>query len=154
MGSKRLIEAAAADEPVLRDLLQRAFDAQTRVIAPPEAYAWLGGRIAAQRVFYCGPADAPEGVLVFGAGNETRSLRIEMLAVSPHRQGQGIARFMVRAAIELAQQRGLDQLKLMTASKFDRLHTFYIEMGFNLVGYGPDPNGSDRIERAFFVRDL
>jgi ribosomal protein S18 acetylase RimI-like enzyme len=64
-----------------------------------------------------------------------RSALVEDVVVDPKRQGAGIGKTMMRAALTEAQRKGCYKLALSSNQKRDRAHAFYESLGFERHGY-------------------
>jgi GNAT superfamily N-acetyltransferase len=64
-----------------------------------------------------------------------RSAIVEDVVVDPRRQGGGIGKAMMRAALAEAGRHGCYKLTLSSNQKRDRAHAFYESLGFERHGY-------------------
>ncbi len=64
-----------------------------------------------------------------------RSAVVEDVVVDPKRQGAGIGKTMMRAALTEAAKKGCYKLALSSNQKRDRAHAFYESLGFDRHGY-------------------
>jgi ribosomal protein S18 acetylase RimI-like enzyme len=60
---------------------------------------------------------------------------VEDVVVDPKRQGAGIGKTMVRAALTEARRKGCYKLALSANHKRDKAHAFYESLGFERHGY-------------------
>ncbi|MBB3771829.1 ribosomal protein S18 acetylase RimI-like enzyme [Angulomicrobium tetraedrale] len=64
-----------------------------------------------------------------------RSAIIEAVAVAGAAQGRGIGRAMMRAALDLAREKGCYKASLSTRMSRERAHAFYESLGFERHGF-------------------
>ena len=64
-----------------------------------------------------------------------RSAIIEAVAVAEVAQGRGIGRAMMRAALDLAREKGCYKASLSTRMSRERAHAFYESLGFDRHGF-------------------
>jgi GNAT superfamily N-acetyltransferase len=63
------------------------------------------------------------------------SALVEDVVVDPKRQGSGIGKVMMRAALTEARRKGCYKIALSANQKRDRAHAFYESLGFARHGY-------------------
>lgn len=129
----------------LLTLIRQAFAAMAGRIDPPSS----AGRLTEESLALeaaCGPLIlACEGDALLGcllARVEGRTLYLGKLAVAPDRQGEGIARRLVKAAEEEAHGRGLVSLELWTRVELEENHRAFARLGFERVGEKAHPGFS------------
>lgn len=89
-------------------------------------------------------AEADGEIVGVGALIRTRPATMELVnvAVRPDRQGRGLGKAIVRAAIEMARASGVRTLELGTGNSGVGALALYQKMGFRIVG----------VDRDFFTR--
>ena len=107
--------AAAADAPVIADLIRRAFGAQPRPTNPPSSALKETGATIAAHLARGGGAVLERGGVVVGAvlwEVEDGALYISRVSVDPDSRRQGIARALVDEAEREARRRGFSRMTL------------------------------------------
>lgn len=97
-------------------------------------------RIARQAVWLVERNGEVVAVLVLEPTDD--HLAIFSLAVAPLYQGQGIGRWMLDAAEQIARTAGLPELRLYTNSRMERNIVIYQHAGFHETGRRPNPHRS------------
>ena len=120
--------ARAADVPEIEAIVGRAFSHYvTRIGVRPapmdEDYAQLAAR---GDVYVDG--EPLSGVLVLG--EEGEHLLVEVIAVDPVRQRQGLGAGMMRFAEREAERRGASELRLFTHELMTENRAFYAALGY------------------------
>ena len=137
-------------------LIRGAFDTKAGRIDPPSSADRLTEESLAREVSRGPLILACEGVELLGcllAREEGRALYLGKLAVVPERQGEGIARRLVEAAVAEARARRLDCLELSTRVELLENHRAFACLGFDKVGEKAHP-GYDRVTSYLYRRAL
>lgn len=95
-------------------------------------------RIARQDVWLVERCGEVVAVLVLEPADD--HLAIFSLAVAPFHQGQGIGRWMLNAAEQMARTAGLPELRLYTNARMGRNIVTYRHAGFQETGRRPNPH--------------
>ena len=121
----------------------------------PGPYEWMADRLAAGEIVV---AEAEGGRLLGMAALSqdpaARSLTVDLLAVAPEAQGQGVGRALLAHAESLARSAGAQVMLLHTVAKYERLILLYEAAGFRVTHTGPRPRGDDGHPRAFLRKWL
>ena len=148
--------ARREEEAAIRALIDRAFEGYRSGLGRAEPWPMpdLPGQIAAGCV-WC--LDGPGGIaaaLRYTDKAQEDLLLLNLLAVAPEAQGQGLGRRAVAWAEARARALGRRRITLQTAAKYDHLLAFYRSMGFGIDRIGPDAAIADGHDRAFLSKDL
>jgi ribosomal protein S18 acetylase RimI-like enzyme len=136
-------------------LMRSAFTPYARALGreiAADAYGWFGGAIAIGDIFV-----AKEGEDIVGAIATKRGegeMILELIGVSPSRQKQGIASWMIGQIEPIARARGLRTLSLITAEMMEDRVRLYSRHGFKIVRRGPPEHGRDAHVRVYMVKEL
>ena len=118
----------------------------------PDAYDWLHGALAAGDVL----AAFEEEALVAAAATRRSDehLIVDLLAVCPERQGDGLGASLLARVEEAARGKGLAAVALNTAEVMADLLRFYQRHGFTEVRRAPPEHGKDAYLRVHMRKDL
>ena len=98
--------------------------------------------------------DGSEMVGAIVTKRRDRTLELALIGVSPTRQKQGIASWMIGRMEEVARGRGLATLSLNTAEIMEDRVRLYGRHGFVVVRRGPPEHGQDAHVRAYMEKTL
>lgn len=147
--------ATTAEQGEVDRLIRAAFTPYIRRLGreiAPEAYGWFGEAILQGDIFV-----ALDGAEIVGAICTKRregELILELIGVSPTRQKQGIASWMIGRVERIARERGVPLLSLVTAEMMvDRIR-LYERHGFAIVRRGPAEHGKDPHPRVYMEKPL
>lgn len=113
---------------------------------------WLAGEgQAIAAVMVCFAKDkALENAAQKNAAQEDAVLELDILAVAPEAQGQGMGAAMVSHAETLAQDVGLEAVTLYTNAAMEGAQRLYARLGFELV----ERRQQDGFDRLFYRKAL
>lgn len=117
-----------------------------------DAYGWFGEAIVIGDIFV-----ALDGAEIVGAIATKRSpgeMILELIGVSPTRQKQGIASWMIGQVEQVARARGVYALSLNTAEMMEDRVRLYSRHGFAIVRRGPPEHGKDAHIRVYMTKSL
>jgi GNAT superfamily N-acetyltransferase len=141
--------------PEVDRLMRAAFTPYVRGLGrelAPESNGWFGEAIGKGDIFV-----ALDGVEIVGAIATKRGegeMILEMIGVSPTRQKQGIASWMIGQIEPIARGRGLRTLSLNTAEIMEDRVRLYSRHGFRIVRRGPPDHGRDAHVRVYMMKEL
>jgi GNAT superfamily N-acetyltransferase len=154
----RLRRADPGDEAVLTVLLAASFEDYVKGLGRerPGPYAWMTERIGSGDITVVENDEdhRPVGMSAIARDADAGTLTIDMLAVEPTMQGQGVGRLLMENAEAQARAAGLHRLLLHTVAKYDHLVKYYERFGFSVTHHGPRPKGDDGHPRAFLAKTL
>ena len=136
-------------------LMRSAFTPYVRGLGreiAPDSYAWFGEAIAKDDIFV-----AREGQEIVGAIATKRGdgeMILELIGVSPTRQKQGIASWMIGQIESVARSRGVRTLSLNTAELMEDRVRLYKRHGFIIMRRGPPDHGRDAHVRVYMSKRL
>jgi ribosomal protein S18 acetylase RimI-like enzyme len=136
-------------------LMQAAFTPYVRALGreiAPGSYDWYGEAIAQGDIFV-----ALDGTEIVGAIATKRGpgeMVLEQIGVSPTRQKQGIASWMIGQVEPIARARGARTLSLNTAEIMEDRVRLYSRHGFRIARRGPPEHGKDAHVRVYMVKEL
>jgi len=121
-----------------------------------DAYGWFGEAIAIGDIFL-----ALDGAEIVGAiatkrgeGEGGGEMILELIGVSPTRQKQGIASWMIGQVEQVARARGVRALSLNTAEMMEDRVRLYSRHGFAIMRRGPPEHGRDAHIRVYMTKPL
>lgn len=121
----------------------------------PGPHDWMAERLAKGEVHVAeGTEGRILGMTALSQDEAARTLTVDLLAVAPEAQGQGIGHALLAHAEALARASGARALHLHTVAKYDRLVRLYEGAGFRITHTGPRPKGDDGHPRAFMRKWL
>ena len=136
-------------------LMRSAFTPYVRGLGrelTPGSYAWFAEAIKAGDIFAA--QDGPEIVGAIATKHGDGDLILELIGVSPTRQKQGIASWMIGQIEQIARVRGTRTLSLNTAEIMEDRVRLYGRHGFRIVRRGPPDHGKDTHVRVYMVKEL
>jgi GNAT superfamily N-acetyltransferase len=136
-------------------LMRAAFTPYVRGLGrelTPESYAWFGPAIATGDIFVA--LDGAEIVGAIATKRRDEELGLELIGVSPTRQKQGIASWMIGQIEQIARARGSRTLALNTAEIMEDRVRLYSRHGFEIVRRGPPDHGKDTHVRVYMAKEL
>jgi GNAT superfamily N-acetyltransferase len=149
------VVAAPAQLGEVDQLMRSAFTPYIRRVGrelAPEAYAWFPDAVAQGDIFV-----ALDGAEIVGAIATKRGegeMVLDLIGVSPTRQKQGIASWMIRQIEPIALARGRPLLSLNTAEMMEDRVRLYARHGFAIVRRGPPEHGKDAHVRVYMEKRL
>ena len=149
------LRAARPDEAeTIAALIGRAFLDYVRGLGKdcPGPYDDLPDRIAADGVKVIDGPMGPIAALVHSQDGDV--FKIDMIAVDPDHQGQGLSHRLLAAADALALEAEAAEIQLHTVAKYDRLVRLYRRAGYDVTHHGPRLKGDDGHPRAFMRKSL
>ncbi|MHA7888342.1 GNAT family N-acetyltransferase [Roseicyclus sp.] len=153
----RIRQGQPAERAALETLAAAAFLDYVRGIGRdwPGPYDWLAERLAKGEVWVVESIGGPLlGMAALSQDTGARTLTVDLLAVAPAAQGQGIGHALLAHAEALARAAGARTMHLHTVAKYDRLVRLYEGAGFRVTHTGPRPKGDDGHPRAFLRKWL
>jgi ribosomal protein S18 acetylase RimI-like enzyme len=117
-----------------------------------DAFDWFAGAIAIGDIFVAKEGEEIVGVVATKRGEG--EMVLEQIGVSPTRQKQGIASWMIGQIEPIARARGLRTLSLNTAEMMEDRVRLYSRHGFKIVRRGPPEHGKDAHVRVYMVKEL
>ena len=150
-----MMRAARIEEAnVIAGLIGRAFLDYVRGLGRdwPGPYEDMPDRIAAGQVLVLDGDDGPVAALVHSRDSDV--FNIDMIAIDPDHQGQGLSKVLLAQSEELARAANATEIRLHTVAKYDRLVRLYESSGFQLTHTGPRPKGDDGHPRAFMAKKI
>ena len=152
-----LVFAAAAPERLgeVDRLFRAAFTPYIRALGrelAPDAYGWFAEAIVAGDIYAA--LDGQEIAGAIATHRHDPDLELAMIGVSPARQKQGIAGWMIGEIEKIARGRGYATLSLNTAEKMEDRVRLYSRHGFRIVRRGPPDHGKDAHTRVYMEKSL
>jgi GNAT superfamily N-acetyltransferase len=117
-----------------------------------DAYDWFGEAVKSGDIFVA--LDGTEIVGAIATKRRDSELGLEIIGVSPTRQKQGIASWMIGEIEKIAHARGTRTLALNTAEMMEDRVRLYSRHGFRIVRRGPPDHGKDAHVRVHMVKEL
>jgi ribosomal protein S18 acetylase RimI-like enzyme len=136
-------------------LMRAAFTPYVRGLGrelTPDNYAWFVEAIVAGDIFVA--EEGPEMVGAIATKHGEGDLILELIGVSPARQKQGIASWMIGQIEQIARARGTRTLSLNTAEIMTDRVRLYSRHGFQIVRRGPPDHGKDAHVRVYMEKVL
>jgi GNAT superfamily N-acetyltransferase len=136
-------------------LMRQAFTPYVRALGreiAPGSYDWYGEAIAKGDIFIA--RDGGELVGAIATKRGAKDLSLEQIGVSPARQKQGIASWMIGQIEPIARGRGCRTMSLNTAEMMEDRVRLYSRHGFRIVRRGPPEHGKDVHVRVYMVKEL
>lgn len=152
-----LRSAVKADIVPLREMLRLSFAEYLAGIGRDWTGGpqWLEERVSLGRVRVSETRETGlAGMMAYSFVPDATALIIDMLAVHPDRQGQGLGRALIVEAETIARQAGARGLRLHTVAKYTPLVQFYQRAGFSILHLGPRRDEDDGHLRAYFEKQL
>ena len=134
------------DVSAAQNLLRAAFTPFIAVIGqkPAPMLADLAAAQAAGQLWLAGEGQTISALMVCFA--QDGALELDILAVAPEAQGQGLGAMMVSHAGALAQAAGLGAITLYTNAAMQGAQRLYARLGFDLV----ERRQQDGFDRLFY----
>ena len=134
------------DVNAAQNLLRAAFTPFIAVIGqkPAPMLADLAAAQAAGQLWLAGEGQTISALMVCSA--QAGALELDILAVAPEAQGQGLGAMMVSHAGALAQAAGLGAITLYTNAAMQGAQRLYARLGFDLV----ERRQQDGFDRLFY----
>ena len=152
----RTFTPATADQLAKVDTLMRsAFTPYVRGLGreiTADAYGWFGEAISTGDIFVAREGDEIVGAIATKRGEG--EMILELIGVSPTRQKQGIASWMISQVEPVARSRGTYALSLNTAEMMEDRVRLYSRHGFRIVRRGPPDHGKDTHVRVYMTKTL
>jgi len=151
------IRATPTDAPEIFAVFERSFLEYARGMGSdrPRRLKDLPERLSAGEVHVVrAPSGALWGALIWWHDPIEGALHIDVVAVDPAAQGQGVGRALLAEADRLARSLGYNKVRLYTLAMYDHLVAYYQSAGFELTHTGPRPSDPDAFDRAFMVKHL
>jgi GNAT superfamily N-acetyltransferase len=117
-----------------------------------DAFGWFGEAISIGDIFVAREGEEIVGVIATKRGEG--QMILEMIGVSPSRQKQGIASWMIGRIEPIARARDIYALSLNTAEMMEDRVRLYSRHGFKIVRRGPPDHGKDTHVRVYMVKEL
>lgn len=138
--------AEAHDVSAAQNLLRAAFTPFIAIIGqePAPMQADLATAQAEGRLWLAGEGQTISALMVCFA--KDGALELDILAVAPEAQGQGLGAMMVNHAGALAQAAGLGTITLYTNAAMQGAQRLYARLGFDLV----ERRHQDGFDRLFY----
>ena len=138
--------AAPHDVSAAQNLLRAAFTPFIAVIGqkPAPMLADLAAAQAAGQLWLAGEGQTISALMVCFA--KDGALELDILAVAPEAQGQGLGAMMVSHAGAVAQAAGLEAITLYTNAAMQGAQRLYERLGFDLV----ERRHQDGFDRLFY----
>lgn len=136
-------------------LIRTAFTPYVRALGreiAPDAYASFAEAIAKGDIFVA--LDGAEIVGAIATRPGEGELELALIGVSPSRQKQGIAGWMIGRIEEIARARGIGLLTLNTAEMMEDRVRLYSRHGFQIVRRGLPEHGKDPHMRVFMSKPI
>ena len=136
-------------------LMRQAFTPYVRALGreiAPGSYDWYTEAIAKGDIFTARDGGELVGAIATKRGD--KDLSLEQIGVSPARQKQGIASWMIGQIESIARGRGCRTMSLNTAEMMEDRVRLYSRHGFRIVRRGPPEHGRDAHVRLFMVKEL
>ena len=136
-------------------LIRSAFTPYVRALGreiAPDAYGWFGKAISMSDIFVAREGEEVVGVIATKRG--PGEMILEQIGVSPTRQKQGIASWMIGQIEPIARSRGIYTLSLNTAEMMEDRVRLYSRHGFRIVRRGPPDHGKDAHVRVYMTKTL
>jgi ribosomal protein S18 acetylase RimI-like enzyme len=136
-------------------LMRQAFTPYARGLGreiAPDSYGWFGDAIGKGDIFLARDDGQLVGAIATKRGEG--DMILELIGVSPTRQKQGIASWMIGQIEPIARARGLSTLSLNTAEMMEDRVRLYSRHGFRIVRRGPPEHGRDTHVRVYMVKEL
>jgi ribosomal protein S18 acetylase RimI-like enzyme len=148
------LEPARLDE--VRAMMRAAFTPYLRRLGRemrPDAYGWFNEAIVQGDIFAA--VDGAEIVGAIATKRKEGELVLENIGVSPARQKQGIASWMIGQIEGIARARGVGLLSLITAEMMEDRIRLYERHGFAIVRRGLLDDGKvDAHMRVYMEKPL
>ena len=136
-------------------LMRQAFTSYVRSLGreiAPGSYDWYAEAIAKGDIFTARDGGKLVGAIATKRGD--KDLSLEQIGVSPARQKQGIASWMISQIESIARSRGCRTMSLNTAEMMEDRVRLYSRHGFRIVRRGPPDHGRDAHVRVYMVKEL
>lgn len=136
-------------------LIRSAFTPYVRALGreiAPDAYAWFAEAIVKGDIFAA--SDGTEMVGAIVTKPKGRDLELSLIGISPTRQKQGIASWMIGEVEKVARTRKLATLSLNTAEMMEDRVRLYGRHGFAIVRRGLPEHGKDAHVRVYMEKLL
>lgn len=136
-------------------LMRSAFTPYVRGLGrelAPGSYAWFAEAIALGDIFVARDGEEIVGAIATKRGEG--EMILELIGVSPTRQKQGIASWMIGQVEQIARSRGIRTLSLNTAEMMEDRVRLYRRHGFGIVRRGPPEHGKDAHVRVYMTKPL
>jgi GNAT superfamily N-acetyltransferase len=147
---------AAPDQlAAVEALMRQAFTPYVRALGreiAPGSYDWYGEAIVKGDIFIARDRGELVGAIATKRGD--KDLGLEQIGVSPARQKQGIASWMIGEIESIARDRGCRTMSLNTAEMMVDRVRLYSRHGFRIVRRGPPEHGRDAHVRVYMVKEL
>lgn len=132
MRDLRVVEATAADAPVVVEVIHQAFAAR-RILDPPstaltESVDSVGAVLASYGGVLCHVDGEPAGAALFAPAG--RSVGLRRVGVVPKFQSRGVASAVVGVAEDVAKSRGFDDVHLLARSELPATLEFWRRRGY------------------------
>ena len=152
----RTFTAATPDQLAAVDALMRqAFTPYVRALGreiAPGSYDWYVEAIAKGDIFVAHDGGELVGAIATKRGD--KDMGLEQIGVSPSRQKQGIASWMIGQIEPIARGRSCRTLSLNTAEMMEDRVRLYSRHGFRIMRRGPPDHGRDRHVRVYMTKTL
>ena len=152
----RTFSSATPDQLAAVDALMRqAFTPYVRALGreiAPGSYDWYGEAIAKGDIFVAHDSGELVGAIATKRGD--KDMVLEQIGVSPSRQKQGIASWMIGQIEPIARGRDCRTLSLNTAEMMEDRVRLYSRHGFKIVRRGPPDHGKDTHVRVYMTKTL
>ncbi len=136
-------------------LMRQAFTPYVRALGreiAPGSYDWFGEAIAQGDIFVALEGAEIVGTIATRRGD--RDMNLEQIAVSPTRQKQGIASWMIGQIEPIARGRGCRTMSLNTAEMMVDRVRLYSRHGFKITRRGLPDHGKDAHMRVYMTKTL
>lgn len=120
----------------------------------PDQYHWFAAAVTAGDVFVALDGTEIVGAIATKPGDGEGEMTLALISVSPTRQKQGIASWMIGRVEEVARRRGLRALRLVTAEMMEDRVRLYGRHGFRIERRGPQEQGKDPHVRVYMKKEL
>jgi GNAT superfamily N-acetyltransferase len=147
--------AAPAQLGEVDRLMRSAFTPYIRRLGrelAPEAYGWFAEAIGQGHIYAA--VDGKEMVGAIATKRREGEIILELIGVSPSRQKQGIASWMIKEVEGIARSRSIGLLSLNTAEMMEDRVRLYEKHGFVIVRRGPPDHGKDAHVRVYMEKRL
>jgi GNAT superfamily N-acetyltransferase len=136
-------------------LIRTAFTPYVRALGReirPDAYGWFVEAIEKGDIYMALDGEEMVGAIV--TKRYGTDLELALIGVSPTRQKQGIAGWMIGRVEPIARGMGMRTLSLNTAEMMEDRVRLYSRHGFAIVRRGPPEHGADTHVRVFMEKPL